>query len=505
MESIGLDVGTNWTRASLFSVTGRLLLHHSSRTGPLHSPGKGFVEINPESVFRNVCNVLRQLLTRTSKEDLVLSLSCMAPVIVFLDDEWKCIGNAILYNDTRSSKEAEEINAEFGEDRMLQINGNVCNIQQWLPKIRWMRKNQPSTIQRTAHIMDLSSYLIYRFSGETVIDLTIAQEAGLLDFRKKRWSDEILDYMDMDEKLLPELRGTCEIVGDLRKRIIGTMNRSSVKSRIVINSGCVDAVASTVSAGAVRENTAAVVLGSTGIISYSTGHPKVDRRLYLDLCPVPGIYYLGGGTASAGIFLDYIADMLLGDLSNSKYIEKLVTSSPPGSKGLLMLPYILGERTPLLDPNAKGMIFGIYAAHRKADFIRAALEGVGYSILDHFRVLSELGYSPSSVKLTGGAAKSRIWRQILADMIGIPMVYNEKISGAMGAAFIGYVSAGVISDWNKVDDWISGWKTHIPRPELTLMYRRYFEVYRRIYQLTRENINFLNNNKPSGIEDSAPR
>ena len=501
MESVGLDVGTNWTRASLFSVTGRLLLHQTSRTAPLHSPAKGFVEINPESVFRNTCNVLRQLLTRTSKDDIVLSLSCMAPVIVFLDDEWRCLGNAILYNDTRSSKEADEINAELGEDKMLDINGNVCNIQQWLPKIRWMKKNRPSTMQKIAHIMDLSSYLVYRFCGENVIDLTIAQEAGLLDFRKKKWSDEILSNMDLNEMMLPELRGTCEIVGDMRKRTADSMNSSSTRRRIVMNSGCVDAVASSVSAGAVRENTAAVVLGSTGIISYSTAQPKVDKRLYLDICPVQGLYYLGGGTASAGIFLDYISDMLLGDLSNSKYIEKLVSSSPPGSKGLLMLPYILGERTPLLDPDAKGAIFGISATHRKADFVRAAVEGVGYSILDHFRVLSELGYFPSTVKLTGGAARSRTWRQILADMMGIPMIYNEKISGAMGAAFIGYVSAGAITDWNKVDGWISGWNTHTPIPELTAMYRRYFESYRATYRLTRETMKFLNNHKHAGTAD----
>lgn len=486
MQSIGLDVGTRRIRASIHSVTGRLLHQVSIETNRPRSPKTGFVEINPETVFRNVCSVLGNILARTSKSDIMLSISCMAPVMVLLDEAWKPVCDALLYNDARSSMEVRQINGDLGEDRMLDINGNIANIQQWLPKILWMKRNRCQVMDRVRHVMDLSSYLIFRLTGENVIDYTVALEAGLLDFRKRNWSGEIIGYLGLDETMLPELHETCDIAGNVKRRTVTTLSGSSSRRQIAVNAGCVDAVASAVSAGCVSEGRAAVVLGSTGIISYSTSSPRKDRRLYLDMSPIHGLYYLGGGTASAGLFVDYIADLVLGELSGMPYVDKLAASSTPGAGHLIMLPYIYGERTPVFDPMARSIIFGLASTHSRADVIRASLEAVGYSILDHFTVLSEMGYRPEAVRLTGGAARSRIWRQILSDMLGLPLIYNDKISGSMGASFMGYVSAGEIHDWQRIDRWRGSWIRHIPDMNNTRLYSKLYSEYKVLYAANAE-------------------
>ncbi|MGC8568903.1 MAG: xylulokinase, partial [Nitrososphaeria archaeon] len=325
---------------------------------------------------------------------------------------------------------------------------------------------------RTWKMLDLTSYLIFRLTGKLVVDRTVAEEEGFIDYRTREISYKILEETETEADLLPEVRETAEIVADF----------AFGENRIELNAGTVDAIAAAISLGLVKEDMFGVTLGTTGIIYYSTRYPKPARNLYLDLSPVPGLYYPNGSTSSAGSFVDFVLE-IMGFANDYTSLNRFIEESEPCSSGVIALPYIAGERTPILDPRAKSVFFGISTSTRRGDILRSAVEAVAYSIRHNLDAFRSLGYFPKRVLLTGGMTKSEKTVQILADVLRTEVELRSDASETDGDVIIARATK---------DGWHSSLRpgsgnTVRPDParseKYEECYRKYIEIYRRLRDL----------------------
>jgi len=484
-EVIGVDVGTSTIKCSAINSHGEILYEASGPSAPLQQPAEGFVEVDPEDIFSRFCDVVRRVVSRTRQRSVLLSLSTMTPVFILTDREGKPVRPAILYNDSRTTTILKELNKGVVGRRLFDVNGNVANVQQWGPKWLWLKKYEPENYRRTNRIFDLASFIIYKLTGEHVIDLTAAQEGGFLDYRTRKWSGDLLSAFDVDDSALPSLKATTDIVGELKpdaKEKLGAPRGMSIK----VNAGCVDAIASLISMGHVAENELSFVVGSTGIIALSTTRPRPDRRLYLDLSPVEGQYFVNGGTAASGLFFDYVLDLL--GVGEPRYAraEELAMRCQAGSRGVVMLPYIYGERTPIFDPLAKSVFFGLTPQVKQGEIIRGSMEAIAFSFLHHIIILKEKGYQYTKIRVTGGATRSGILLQTLADVMQTELTCYRDVSPTVGNAMLGFLGLGIIKDWTQVDRWVGKGETVLPDRTKAAEYSWKFKVYLDLYQKLRE-------------------
>jgi xylulokinase len=443
----------------------------------------GYMEIDLEEVYENVSGVLRQISKGLKADDVILSLSCMAPVLILIGKSSKQVRPAILYNDLRAFHEVDELNARIGVDRLLRINGNRANVQQWGPKLLWLSKHEPSTISKVRRFYDLSTYLVWRLTGEECIDYSVAEEGGLLDHSKLKWSDEMLSQLEIEPSKLPSLKPTkyyCEITPHEKSKM-GFSGR-----RAYITVGCVDAVVTPLAVGLLKEGRVSIELGTTGIIYAATRRPTPDPRLYLDFSPVDGLYYVGGGTAGSGIFYDWIVRLLLKGKLDYNTASRLAAASSPGSKGVVVLPYLLGEMTPVFDMLARAVIFGMTLETTTGDILRGAMEAVAYSLLHNLKIMRDKGFLIESGSVTGGGARSALFRKIIGDVMGLPVTYNRAASTLTGAAYIGYMAAGIKKKWEEIEEWLVPDEQIMPDPSLRQTYDSLFAIYLNLYEKHQE-------------------
>ncbi len=478
---IGVDVGTSVIKCSLVDSRGETRDSARGPSAPLRQPEPGFIETDPDAIFASFCKVVRRVVSRTRERRVLLALSTMTPVFILADGKGRVVRPAILYNDSRTTEVLDELNAGAGRKRFLDVNGNVANVQQWGPKWLWLRRNEPESCRRTARLFDLGSFIVHKLTGEFAIDLTAAQEGGLLDYRTRKWSGELLSEYGVDDSMLPSLKKTTQVVGELTPGARGKLGVAR-GTTIEANAGCVDAVASSMSIGHVVPDELSFVLGSTGIIAFSTLEPKPDRRLYLDLSPVEGQYFVGGGTAASGLFFDYILDLLKVGEPRYARAERLARACKSGSRGVVMLPYIFGERTPIFDPLAKSVVFGLTPQVKRGEVIRGCMESIAFSFLHHVETLKENGYRTGRFRVTGGAARSRVLLQAFADIMEAELTYYRDASPTVGDALIGFMGQGVIRDWREIDGWIGRGEAVKPDPAKAAAYRKQFRVYLDLYE-----------------------
>ncbi len=480
-EVIGVDVGTSTIKCSIVDSNGKTNYTARGHSAPLRQPAEGFVETDPGEVFARFCDVVRRVVSKARRKQLLLSLSTMTPVFILADRNNRVVRPAILYNDNRTTAILDELNEGAAGGRLLELNGNVANVQQWGPKWLWLKRNEPESYRRTARLFDLASFIVHRLTGEFVIDLTSAQEGGFLDYRARKWSGDLISAFGVDDSALPSLRKTTDVVAELTseaKERLGVPRGVSIG----VNAGCVDAIASSISTGHVRENELSFVIGSTGIIAFSTTDPKPDKRLYLDLSPVEGQYFVGGGTAASGLFLDYVLDLLRVGEPRYARAEKLVRECRAGSRDVVMLPYIYGERTPIFDPLAKSVIFGLTPQAKQGEVIRGCMEAIAFSFLHHVEALREDGYRTGKVRVTGGAAKSGVLLQTFADVMQTELTCYREVSANVGDAIIGFMGLGAFKDWTKVDEWIGKGEPVKPQHKKAEEYERKYRIYLDLYR-----------------------
>ena len=472
---LGLDVGTGGTRAVAVDESGEMVAEASSEY-PIHSPRPGWTEQNPEDWWEGAREALGKVAVEVGEagdEVVGLGLTGQMHGSVFLDASGEVIRPALLWNDQRTEAQCREITDAVGEERLIQITGNPALTGFQAPKILWLRDEEPENYSRVTRVLLPKDYVRLRLTGEYATDVSDAAGTLLLDMKERDWSAEILAALEIPTDWMPAVFEGPERTGELDRGVAGELG---LPTGIPVAAGGGD-------------NAAAVGVGviEAGLLSSSVGTSGVLFAASEDaFChAVPGEYHLMGVTLSAGGSLQWWRDT-----TGAGYDELVEAASEiePGAEGLIFLPYLSGERTPHLDPRARGAFFGLTARHGVPHMTRAVMEGVVFSLKESLEIMRRLDLPVEQMRVTGGGARSALWRELQADVYGVPIHRTTADEGpAHGAALLSGVAAGVYSDVAEACSTVR-LREEITEPDAhrTRIYEEHYEVYRSLYPATRE-------------------
>ena len=448
--SIGLDVGTSGVKALLVTGDGRIAAS-ATEDYPLLTPKPGWTEQEPEAWWQASCNVLKILAEKVTGPIEAIGLTGQMHGAVFLDGDGQVIRRALLWNDQRTADECIEIESRIGSRRLRDITGNPALTGFQAPKILWLRNKEPEGYARLRHVLLPKDFIRYRLSSALATDASDAAGTLLLDLARRNWSMEILDALDIPPHWLPRVYEGPEVTGHVHAE---GAKASGLPEGLPVIAGGGDNAAAAVGSGVVGEGNGFVSLGTSGVVFVASEKPKIDPEgaLHAFCHAVPGRYHLMGVILSAGGSLRWYRDNLARlpvDEHADAYdvIFERASEIAPGADGLLYLPYLAGERTPHMDPFARGVFAGLSLAHDDRHMARAVVEGVSFALKDSLVLMDRLGVSPDHLLAVGGGARNPTWRAWLASILGVSLQQLEVEEGpAMGAALLGAVGAGIHSD-----------------------------------------------------------
>ena len=476
---VGLDVGTGGARAVAVDGSGEVVTEASSEY-PLHSPRPGWTEQDPADWWRGAREVLGKV--ATGEEVVGIGLTGQMHGSVFLDSSDEVIRPALLWNDQRTYRQCDEITRVVGEERLISIAGNPALTGFQAPKIVWLRDEELDNFGRVARVLLPKDYVRLQLTGEYATDASDAAGTLLLDVRDRDWSGEILDALEIPRAWMPEVYEGPENTGALLKDVAEELG---LRPGIPVAAGGGDNAAAAVGTGIVDSGLVNSSVGTSGVLFAHAGefNPDPSGRLHAFCHAVPGAYHLMGVTLSAGGSLSWWRETLGGDYDD---LVEAASDVPPGSEGLVFLPYLAGERTPHLDPKARGAFFGLTARHGVAHMTRAVMEGVIFSLRDSLEIMRELGVPVEDVRATGGGARSALWRQLQADIYDIPIRRTVADEGpAYGAALLAGVASGTYADVEEATSVVK-LREEITEPdrERAKVYEEHYKVYRSLYPAT---------------------
>jgi xylulokinase len=494
MKLLGIDVGTGGTRVVLLGGDGFVLSSATTAHPPFASPHPGWAEQNPDDWWAALCSAIPECLTRGKTAGAEISgigLTGQMHGLVLLDRSGRVLRPSILWCDQRTEAECREITEKIGAARLIELTANPALTNFTLPKIWWVQKHEREIWTRAGAILLPKDYIRLRLSGSRATDVADASGTLLFDVANRQWSPPMMDVSRLNPDLLPSVFESCEISGHVSEE---GARATGLRAGIPIVAGAGDQAAGAVGAGIVRPGAVSATIGTSGVAFAATAGPVRDPagRIHTFCHAVPQRWHVMGVTQAAGYSLRWFRDQFGagGDPAQDAY-ERLMTeasAAPAGADGLLWAPYLMGERTPHLDPNARGALVGISAMHTRAHVVRAILEGVAFSLRDTLTIFAELKIPVESIRLGGGGARGGLWRQIQADVYGMPVGLVDVEEGpAYGAALLAGVGAG---NWTSVEN-AAGATVHVSKriePEtqrVALMNRRY-GAYRKLYPALRD-------------------
>jgi xylulokinase len=478
---LGLDVGTGGARAVAVEESGNVVAEASSEY-PLMSPRPGWTEQDPQDWWEGAREALGKVAAEVEDEVVGLGLTGQMHGSVFLDASAQVIRPALLWNDQRTEEQCRKITQAVGRERLLGLAGNPALTGFQAPKILWLKDEEPENYSRVARVLLPKDYVRLRLTGEYATDASDAAGTLLLDVRERDWSAEILDALEIPLKWMPTVYEGPESTGGLRKEVAEELG---LPAGIPVAAGGGDNAAAAVGVGVVEGGLLSSSVGTSGVLFAASGGftPDPSGRIHAFCHAVPEAYHLMGVTLSAGGSLRWWRDA-----TGAEYDELVERAEGvrPGAEGLLFLPYLSGERTPHLDPQARGAFVGLTTRHGIPHMTRAVMEGVVFSLRDSLEIMRELEVPLDQVRATGGGARSSLWRQLQADVYGVPIHRTTADEGpAHGAALLAGVAAGVYRD---VDEACSTVRLRQevtePDPERERIYEEHYEVYRALYPAT---------------------
>jgi xylulokinase len=484
---LGIDVGTSGVKAVLIDVSGSVL-GSATEEYPLSTPQPLWSEQNPEDWWNGTCRALARIVRESGVDPTSiagLGLTGQMHGAVFLDQDDHVIRPAMLWNDGRTATQCAEITELVGEARLLRIAGNPALTGFQAPKLLWLRENEPDAYQRMARLLLPKDYIRYRLTGELASDVSDAAGTLLLDLEARDWSDEILAALDIPRTWLPRVYEGPEVTGTLRDELASDLG---LPRGLPVVAGGGDNAAAAVGNGVIREGSITSSIGTSGVLFAHSDRILLDPqgRLHTFCHAVPGAYHLMAVTLSAGGSLRWLRDTLAGPGVYEGGYDALAEEAaavPPGSEGLIFLPYLNGERTPHRDPLARGGFIGLTARHGRGHLVRAVMEGVTYSLRDGLEIMRGMGLDVGEVRVTGGGARSPLWRQMQADVFGTPITRMRAEEGpAYGAALLAGVGAGIYADTAAaVDSTVATAGTVEPDPAAVRAYDAGYAIYRTLY------------------------
>jgi xylulokinase len=455
MHVLGIDVGTGGTRAVIIDERGQVIASATEDHAPFVSPQIGWAEQNPADWWRACGVAVRKALAAGNLGgDAIACVGFSGQMhgAVMLDAAGEVVRPALIWCDVRTEKQCRDLNDKLGAARIIELTCNPALPNFTLTKLLWVRENEPENWKRVRSVMLPKDYVRFRLSGERAIDVADASGTLMLDVAHRRWSREILQAVGFDESLLPALYESPEVCGKVSD---AGASATGLRRGTPVVAGAGDQAAGAVGMGIVTAGAVSATIGTSGVVFAATDRPAIDPqgRLHTFCHAVPGRWHVMGVTQSAGLSMRWLRDLLGVVAKNGRDPYDDLTAEaakvPPGAEGVLWAPYLMGERTPHLDPNARAALIGLSASHTRAHVVRAVLEGVAFSLRDTFTIFAEVGVPVRRIRLGGGGAKSPLWRQIQADVYGHDVeILQAEEGAAYGAAILAGVGAGM---WSSVD------------------------------------------------------
>ncbi len=495
---IGVDCGTSGTKTVLFDEIGTVIASQTIEY-PMYQPKNGYAEQDPQDWADAMINTIKAVMAKSgvNKNDVKgIGISGQMHGLVMLDGDDRVLRRSIIWCDQRTAKEVAEMNAKLGEKKLIEITANPALTGWTASKILWVKNNEPDIYEKCKHILLPKDYLRLILTGEYATEVSDASGMQLLDVANRCWSKEVCDTLGIDMSMLGKVYESCEVTGKLTKKMADELGLC--EGTIVVG-GAGDNAAAAVGTGVVEDGKAFTTIGTSGVVFAHTSSISIDPKGRVHTCcaAVPNSWHVMGVTQGAGLSLKWFRDnfcnaeketaKLMG-VDEYYLMDKQAETVPVGAERLLYLPYLMGERTPHLDPDARGVFFGLSAMHTKKHMLRAVMEGVSYSLRDCVEVFKEMNISVSDMMACGGGGSSPLWRSMLADLYNCPVkTVASKEGPALGVALLASVGAGIYSSVPEAcKAVIKTDKVQNPNPANISDYEKYYKLYTQIYPAIKE-------------------
>lgn len=495
---LGIDLGTSGTKTVLFDQEGHAVCSATVEY-PMYQPQNGWAEQDPADWWNAAAATIKTVLTKSgvNAADVVsLGISGQMHGLVMLDAEGSVLRKSIIWCDQRTAAECDEIHAKVGKEKLISITANPALPGFTLSKLLWVRNHEPETYAKCAHVLLPKDYVRYMLTGDYATEVSDASGMQMLDVPNRCWSDELLQILDIDKSLLAKVYESCEVTGHVSEAA-AALTGLTVDTLVVGGAG--DNAAAAVGTGVVEDGKAFTTIGTSGVVFAHTDKLAIDPkgRVHTFCCAVPGAWHVMGVTQAAGLSLKWYRDnfcdaeklaALQMDTDPYNLMNQEAAKSPIGANKLIYAPYLMGERTPHLDSDCRGMFFGLSAMHTRRDLLRAVMEGVSYSLADCLGVLNEMGVDPEQMLACGGGGKSPLWRQMLADVFNCPVATTVNTEGpALGVAILAGVGAGLYPTVQEAcRAMIHVNPAQEPIAENVPQYAKVYEVYKQLYVANKE-------------------
>lgn len=501
---LGIDIGTSGTKTVLFDIEGNTIASAVSEY-PMYQPFNGWAEQDPEDWWSAVQITIQKVLrdSKVCPTDIKgIGLSGQMHGLVLLDRNGKVLRKSIIWCDQRTDKECEQITELVGRERLIEITGNPALTGFTASKILWVRNNEPELYDEATSILLPKDFIRYRLTGKLATDVSDASGMQLLDIRERDWSDEILQKLDIDKKLLGKVYESPEITGAITE---DAAELTGLTKGIPVVGGAGDQAAAAVGNGIVKEGIVSSTIGTSGVVFAYTDKVTIDPngRVHTFCHAVPGAWHVMGVTQAAGLSLKWFRDNFCQmekfqaeEAGKDPYdaMNEAVERIEVGSDGIIYLPYLMGERTPHLDPFARGVFFGLSARHSKNHLLRGVMEGVGYSLKDCMEIIQGMDIPVVEVRASGGGGRSDVWRQIQADMFKMKVVtIHSEEGGALGVAILAGVGAGLFSNVQEACEKLI--KTKLIQNPIEAnkdYYEKHHQLYKSIYNSLKRDFQMAN-------------
>jgi xylulokinase len=484
------DLGTSGNKATLYTTDGKLIASkiYSYETKYFNV---NWAEQNPDDWWRAVCNSTRQLIQGIDLGQIAcVSFSAQMMGCLCVDRQGKPLRNSIIYSDQRAVKETENILEHMGAMEFYKIVGHRASPSYSLEKLMWIKNNEPIIYKNTYKMLNAKDYIVFKLTQNMFTDYTDASGTNAFDLNTYKWSEKIIDIAGIDKDKLPQAHESTYVAGEITKE---AAEETGLKEGTPVVIGAGDGMCASVGAGCIKPGIAYNYIGSSSWIGITSEKPVYDvkMRTMTWAHAVPGYVNPIGTMQTAGTSYNWLKNEICKIETNeamdkgiSPYalIDNEIEKSPPGARGILFLPYLLGERTPHWNPNAKGAFIGITAGHKREDLLRSVMEGVTYNlntILNIFR-----NYVPiDSMIVIGGGAKGKIWRQMMADIFNLKILKPNYLEEAtsIGAAVIGGIGVGEFKNFDAINKFIRIESEHDPNPAKREIYQKTYQIFLHSY------------------------
>ena len=500
---LGIDIGTYESKGVLTTVKGEVIAQ-AAIAHKLLFPRAGWAEHDPELTWwGDFCNLSKKLLTTqgVSASDIKgVGVSAIGPDVLPIDENFNPLRMGILYGvDTRAVKEIDELNAQFGEDTIFNATANCLSSQSTGPKILWIKKNEPEVYKKARWFVDATTFIVARLTNRVVIDhFSAGCMVPLYDPWTSKWSDKYCkEYINLDQ--LPEILWSNELAGTITE---SASKQTGLAVGTPVSVGTIDAGAEALSVSVTKPGEMMMMYGSTiFMIQVTDNNQAREKRLWAGPYLFPNTWCLLAGMATSGSLTRWFKDNFAKDLiskeeagGDNAYAELVneAGATPAGAEGVIVLPYFSGERTPVMDPRAKGMIFGLSLTHTRGHIFRAVLEGMGHGIKQHVDLFTAIGARPHTIKSVGGGTKNKVWLQAVSDISGVPQEVAPLTFGASyGDALLAGVATGLVASAEEIRVWQGPPTVVKPNDELAKTYAPLSEIYAQLYDATKNQMHKL--------------